>query len=433
MNAPDNTEKRESPNLPRSLVREGLQVISHDLLESDFQPEDTGRKLMLLLDLKNVNTLMDDGGEIDQMLNMGMRVAARNTGAHFVCLLLKDAATCEWTTAAGHGSLEPSVISVCQHIIKTDCHDLFTSRKTLVPCSERLTINGQKAVFLCLPVMADSRLAGCIMFIRKGDGPFGLKEITLASMINQWCSVKLTNEGLLRELQVQREHEQKLLAKICQSQIEERRRVAGELHDTIAQWLVSAAYDVGVCQIVAARTPDPVIGQELEKVKNSLQRSIEEVRRIIANLRPPPIVDLGLIGAINQTAQGLNKEGIECRVRICGELPKLSMAEENTIFWIVQESINNIRKHAAATSVSIEFKRLGDTLRLEISDNGRGFDVDKVLSSSTPLLRVGLSGLKERAELLGGTLSVTSGPSSGTSIELAFETNPNFSFQVAAA
>ena len=431
--SPENLENIYSPNLPRSLVREGCQVIGHDLLESNFQPEDTGRKLLLLLDLENVNNMMEGGASIDSMLQLGMKAAARNTGAAYVSLILRDIATGEWTVAATHGALAPAIINVCHQIAKTDCYNVFTSHKSAMPVSDRLTVDGYRVVFLCTPVTADGHLAGCITFVKTGQAPFDLKEVTLALMINQWSSIKLTNAGLLKQLQVQREHEQKLLSKICQSQIEERRRVASELHDTIAQWLVSAAYDVDACQLAALQKNTGAVDQELQRVKDILQRSIGEVRRIIANLRPPPIIDLGLMGAINQVAQALIKDGTECVVVSPEELPKLSMAEENTIFWIVQEAINNIKKHSAATSASIEFIRRGDSLAVEVSDNGKGFDTEKILNGTTPLLRVGISGMMERAELLGGTLNVVSRPGFGTNVGLVFTVKAGISLQMAVA
>ncbi|MEE9399726.1 MAG: sensor histidine kinase, partial [Dehalococcoidales bacterium] len=218
----------------------------------------------------------------------------------------------------------------------------------------------------------------------------------------------------------QQHHLEKLLHEISFAQENERRRVAIEIHDGVAQWIVGASYDINACSALIAEHRFAELELELANIKKTLQRSVKELRRAIANLRPLPLEEMGLTGALGQATKVLGDEGIRCQTEVDEELPKLTMAEETTTYWIIQEILTNIRNHSKATDVSVHIRCHDRNVLVEVSDNGQGFDPDVVMNSGIKLGHMGLLGMKERAELLGGYLHINSHPGEGTSIGFSF-------------
>jgi two-component system sensor histidine kinase DegS len=122
----------------------------------------------------------------------------------------------------------------------------------------------------------------------------------------------------------------------------------------------------------------------------------------------------------------LNEDGIKCHTEIAGQLPKLTFAQESNTYWIVQEILTNVRNHSRATDVNLRVQFGDNTVSIEVSDNGQGFDPNRVMNSTIHPGQIGLLSMKERAELLGGYLSINSKPGKGTSVNFSFPV----SFQV---
>jgi signal transduction histidine kinase len=128
------------------------------------------------------------------------------------------------------------------------------------------------------------------------------------------------------------------------------------------------------------------------------------------------LIRLGLKDAITQSADNLKQEGIECNLKIQGEIPKFSAAIENNVYWIVQEMLSNIRKHSDADSVNIALYNTDGSFGIIVTDNGCGFELATTEASTLYLEHVGIMGMKERAELLGGSLTIESIPGKGTTV-----------------
>jgi signal transduction histidine kinase len=189
----------------------------------------------------------------------------------------------------------------------------------------------------------------------------------------------------------------------------ERNRVARELHDTLAHSLSGLAV-----QLEAARS---VWRQDSDKARALVDRAqvtardgLQEVRRALQALRASPLEDLGLMLAIRHLVEGM-RERTGCAVELdLPDPPVLSSdAAEQGVFRIVQEALDNIERHAGATHVTVLLAVHGQSWRLVISDDGRGFDTSGVETG-----RHGLQGIRERAELLGGTAAWETSPGHGT-------------------
>jgi two-component system sensor histidine kinase DegS len=196
--------------------------------------------------------------------------------------------------------------------------------------------------------------------------------------------------------------------------------VANEIHDSVAQWLVGASYSIRACGalVSAARFSD--LECELNKVDNVLHKSIKELRRVMANLRASPLKQLGFVGALQYMAETLDEEGITCHLDIDPALPKLDAHEETTAYLIIQEALNNIRKHSQATHVNLRICCRDNAISVEIGDDGKGFDVNTVVNSAVGLEHFGLQSMKERTEMLNGHLNIESKPGKGTVLAFTF-------------
>ena len=207
---------------------------------------------------------------------------------------------------------------------------------------------------------------------------------------------------------------QQLLRKVISAQEDERKRVARELHDETSQTL--AALGIGVDMALASCPPE-VNGQthhRLEDVRRLVDRMHHELHRLIVNLRPSVLDDLGLAAAIHWFAERqLPSVAVRCELDL---ETRLTSEIETAIFRSVQEAIVNIARHAHAESVLIQASIEHGALTVEIEDDGDGFRPDEVVQAHDSLRGVGLLGMRERLEILGGSLRIDSEPGGGTRV-----------------
>ena len=190
----------------------------------------------------------------------------------------------------------------------------------------------------------------------------------------------------------------------------ERLRVARELHDEIGQTLTAITL-----QAERAAAGDPASAPaEFGHVADAVRDSLDEVRRIARELRPEALDDLGLVNALIALSTRLNAQGGPVVKReLQGALPPLSADVELVIYRIAQESLTNAVRHSGARSVTVSLQADAETLTLRVADDGRG------MPSELPDGTAGIAGMRERALLVGGRLSIKSRPGSGTEVELS--------------
>jgi two-component system NarL family sensor kinase len=197
--------------------------------------------------------------------------------------------------------------------------------------------------------------------------------------------------------------------------VEERNRLAREVHDTLAQELAGIALQLEAADALLERSPSRArirIRQALERTRESL----DEVRRTVLDLRAGPLERQSLAEALEALVQRISAESnltITLQIEL-GE-QRLAARSEAALYRISQEALANVRQHAHASHASLELWLTDTEVILQISDNGRGFDVD---APRQPGRGFGLIGMQERARLLNGTLSVCSEPGTGTQIEV---------------
>ncbi|MEI6505893.1 MAG: ATP-binding protein [Planctomycetota bacterium] len=203
--------------------------------------------------------------------------------------------------------------------------------------------------------------------------------------------------------------ERNVLRRLIEIQERERQLVSYEIHDGLAQYLAGALMHLEACQHAQRDRP---ASQELEEGIRLLREATEESRRLIGGLRPPALDELGIIDAIESLVADARVEipNISFTHTLPGE--RLPSGLETTIFRIVQESLSNARKHAEAGAVRVVVERIGDTVRVAVEDDGRGFE-----PAAVPEQRFGLEGIRQRCRLLGVEPRIESIRGQGTRIE----------------
>ncbi|NPA92259.1 MAG: HAMP domain-containing protein [Chloroflexi bacterium] len=201
-----------------------------------------------------------------------------------------------------------------------------------------------------------------------------------------------------------------LLAQLISSQEEERRRVSRELHDETSQELANLIVRLGA---LARMVDDEDILEQLRGLRNRAAQTLEGVNRIVMDLRPGLLDEYGLVPAVQWYADArLSPQGIDVKVKAKGTPRDLTPYVQVSVYRVLQEAINNIARHAQAKHVTIRFDWRDNFLRIEVEDDGQGFDVESALADAQE--HFGLLGMKERIALLNGKMHITSQPGQGT-------------------
>ena len=221
---------------------------------------------------------------------------------------------------------------------------------------------------------------------------------------------------MVDQLREYRSDIQSYVVSILNTQEQERKRVARELHDDTAQALVVLGRRI---EIVQEHTMNAELSDELEAVRDMVDDSLQSVRRFTRDLRPPLLEELGLPRTLEILGDRLDREEtFRVNVYIMGEIRPLLPEMELGLYRLAQESLSNVRRHANASVVEVNFWYEPDQVILEVSDDGIGFEVPADQSELMRSGRLGLMGIHERARLFGGSAQISSQVGRGTTVRV---------------
>ncbi len=274
------------------------------------------------------------------------------------------------------------------------------------------------AAALVVPLRLKDRLLGGVVAARVHATPFEPADVTILSTVTGHLAAVLENRRLFREVRDKERLRGELLSKLITAHEDERTRIARELHDEVSQSLTGL--------MMGLSAVEETVPAGLASVRSSLaaahevaSQTLEEVRRIVTDLRPTLLDDLGLIPAVRYYARTLLSErGIQVRVQVSGfGGQRLPAAVETTVFRVAQEAMTNVARHAHAAVVTVTLELSAGTVKLVVADDGEGFDA--AVLAAPDRRRLGIAGMAERVALLGGTLQITSAPGGGTTVTMA--------------
>jgi signal transduction histidine kinase len=263
---------------------------------------------------------------------------------------------------------------------------------------------------LAVPVNAEQSLLGVLTIgPRRSGQPYTQENQELLAALARAAGLALENARLHGErLQLVRRQ----LAQFTEIQEQERRRVARELHDGLAPALASLSLRLRTAQKLLDTDRNAVL-KEMEEIAEQAQTGVRDIRRLIHDLRPVVLDERGLCSALREYAERFRKEHpLEVELILPAEAGRLPAALETALFRIVQEGLANAGKHARARQVRIRLSRDAGGVKLEVADDGQGFDPAAPRSG----MHLGLAGIRERVVQLGGRFAIDSSPGHGTAL-----------------
>lgn len=207
----------------------------------------------------------------------------------------------------------------------------------------------------------------------------------------------------------------RLTHQILSAQEEERKEISRELHDEIAQTLAGINVQLSALSLESAVSARG-LKRKIASTQRQVGRSIEAIHRFARELRPAMLDDLGLIPALRSYIKNFAaRTGLRIRFTAFIEVEALDNDKRTVLYRVAQEALTNVARHAQASLVQVRIRKIPDAIRMEVADDGRSFQVQRVLSARTNK-RLGLLGIRERVEMVGGSFAIESAPGRGTTL-----------------
>jgi PAS domain S-box-containing protein len=401
----DITDRKEAQNaLQRLLDERQAEAEELRLVHRRLQ-----RSLAALLGLHDVGKLLTSVADLNATGRRLLEIAMRAANLRAVALHRRGTADRLrlWHRAGAtpetHAARKSSVVTEGRrHTLKTGLPTVGTLDATG---------DGTALTAWCLPLLAKGKVIGVLEALGEPRPADDLTEDILGSIALQ-AATALENVRLYREVADSEQALRRLVHQLMTAQEDERRRIANDIHDGFAQLAL------GVQQVMEAYAHEFPGGshdarKRLDVAIGLAGRTVSEIRRVLADLRPSVLEDFGLERALRAHAASLEAEGLH--VAYSSQIGALRLAGdiEIALFRVAQEALTNVRKHASVTQADLRFLRCGADLVLEIQDDGQGFD-PAAAGSGGPGEHLGLLSMSERIAQVAGTLAIISERGGGT-------------------
>jgi PAS domain S-box-containing protein len=273
-----------------------------------------------------------------------------------------------------------------------------------VPAARRLL--GEQG-YVGAPMRAKGQVVGVLSVIGTGGRRFSAEEVALLASIADQIGVAVENARLFQRA------EQLAV-------MEERQRLARELHDSVTQAVYSATLLTETARRAASAGNLRQVQGYLEELGAITEQALKEMRLLIYELRPPALEQEGLVGALQRRIDAVEgRAGMQARLRVEGEV-KIEPSVEEALYRIGQEALNNALKHAAAQAITVHIQARDDWIEMTIADDGQGFDP----GTASERGGMGLLTMRDRAEQVGGALTVLSSSGHGTAVKVTVRARP---------
>ena len=242
------------------------------------------------------------------------------------------------------------------------------------------------------------------------------REITRRKVIEE--SLKKSEKHqrhLLDQSRQMQEQLRNLSRQVLHAQEEERKRISRELHDVIAQTLTGINVRLAALKKEAAFNTKH-LDRDIARTQRLVEKSVDIVHEFARELRPAVLDDLGLIPALHSFAKLFSKRTrIHVHLKAFAEVEQLSANQRTILYRVAQEALTNVSRHAQASRVEVDIQKLPDGVCMKITDDGKSFEVDRVLNVRGQK-RLGLLGMRERLQMVGGHFEIESLPGKGTTV-----------------
>ena len=264
-----------------------------------------------------------------------------------------------------------------------------------------------------LPVIREAEHVGALVIVGDEGDPFTALGEEFLRTLGRQVGAALENADLTTRLAARTQQLERLSVRMVRQHEEERRRIALELHDETAQAFAAVKLHLGVLR----ESVEPALAPRMDRVLELVDTGMRSIRSVTRDLRPPLLDELGLVPALRGYAEGQSvRTGVPIAVEANAGAETLRPDTAIAAFRIVQEAVNNTLRHASAEQVTVSVRADANRLLLSVRDDGRGFDVAEALQRAATGGHLGLLGMRERVEALGGRLEIDSTAGQGTEI-----------------
>lgn len=277
----------------------------------------------------------------------------------------------------------------------------------------------QVSSMICAPLTAQGKPIGVLQILNKQSGErFDQADQEMLLSFAAQSAIIIRNAQLYQELRDERD-------RLVVVEEDVRKELARDLHDGPTQLVAAMMMNIEFMRKLIDRAPDR-IAAELEEMSGIAKQAMHQLRTMLFNLRPVILETKGMIAALEAYCARLAEtERFEIDLRVCGQIPPLTKKAGSAIFAIVQEAISNTRRHSHASHVWIDIRCENNMLYVSIRDNGEGFDLSQLQAHYESRGSLGMINMRERAEIIEGTFSISSQPGQGTIVNLAAPLAPN--------
>lgn len=383
-----------------------------------------GLRLRTLLPLFEVSKALMSEVKLDRLFDLIVEVVQRETNADRVSLMLLDGASRELSIEAAVG-LPGDVVSTTRAAVGQGIAG------SVAQSGQALLLNGilqheweeegqPITSAICVPLKVKGMVIGVLNSSNvTREGNFSESDLDMITILAGQAAIAIENARLFGEIGAKQATLEQLLAELLKAQEEERQRISTEIHDSVAQLMVSASYHTQSSSALLAQSKFDRAREEAELATKIIGRCVKELRGIVTELYPPALSELGLLGALQENVEYFRREtGKACRIVSTDLPPQMSGVQDMVIYRVVQEALNNVRKHARATETEIRLDTDESRITVEIWDNGRGFDAPSPGGARAASGGVGLLTMRSRAQMLGGDLAIETRPEGGTRVVL---------------
>ena len=281
------------------------------------------------------------------------------------------------------------------------------------PAMPRETQGEIQHSWLGVPLLVAGRVIGLVTLAKAEPGFYTPEKVNLAEALAAPASVAIANARLVGELLSGRRRLQTLSKKLVDVQETERRHFARELHDEIGQSLTAILYRLEA----AKRAPDSSANRILEETVEITDRAIQSVRDLALDLRPSLLDTAGLEDTLRwYIDRQVRSDSLDVGLSVSPDAAELPLDVRTACFRVAQEALTNVVRHAHARHARVELRRCPMKVELSVWDDGRGFNPDEARKRARNGQSLGILGMQERAELLGGKVAFDSGPGRGTTV-----------------
>lgn len=271
----------------------------------------------------------------------------------------------------------------------------------------------QMKSLLFVPLRAHYDNFGLLIFGTTASKAFDPDHIDMLNAIGVQTTVALQNAVLYNNLLREKE-------RIIQMEEDARKSLVRDLHDIPTQTVSSMAMRLRIAMRYLEKGRLEELMNELKEIEGMSLRATEEIRHVLFKLRPLALESQGLVAALNQLAEKMQSTyDQKVVIKVGSDVENiLNDTQQGALFYLIEEGVNNARKYAEAETIQVQAGRRNDTLIVRVADNGKGFDTEAVDEGYDGRGSFGMVNMRERAEILEGTLSVSSAPGKGTTVEV---------------